>query len=473
MKTLPIISSLFGPLCSALALSSLLLVPTTALAQSESRVAEPVSSADVTPLSIEQCVSLACQNNQRVVAADHQINAAILNQRSAKALFFPSFSIDGNAFYSTGSLGLSTAPQLLPVIGADGNPTGQGAYFPNLDLNVDFDWIYGAALKLEQPIFMGGKIKSGYEMSKLGVEMARQSKRLSQSEIIVETSKAFADVVRAAEYIKVAQSYHSLLGELLRNVESAAKHGLKSKNDILKVKVKINESELALRRAQNAHRLATMNLCHYIGRPLTDQLTIDGNLPQPDIASTENASITLRPEYILLEQKGEIARKKINMARSELLPQVGLMAQYGYINGVTLNGIKVCHNWNFLLGVNVSIPIFNFGKDYNKLKAAKEEYAMTVAQTEDTNEKLMLDLSRSFNNLDEAQLERDLADSSVASAEENLRASSQQYKNGMEPLSDHLEAQTLWQQALQTQVDARVNYYLRWLDYLKATGKIN
>ena len=98
---------------------------------------------------------------------------------------------------------------------------------------------------------------------------------------------------------------------------------------------------------------------------------------------------------------------------------------------------------------------------------------MTVAQTEDTNEKLMLDLSRSFNNLDEAQLERDLADSSVASAEENLRASSQQYKNGMEPLSDHLEAQTLWQQALQTQVDARVNYYLRWLDYLKATGKIN
>ena len=473
MKSLSLISSRYRALCSALSLSSLILLPTIALAQSPATTADSSPSDGSAPLSIEQCVSLACENNQRVVAADHQINAAILQQRSAKALFFPSFSIDGNAIYSTGSLGVSTQPQLLPVIGADGNPTGQGAYFPNLDLKVDFDWIYGAAVKLEQPIFMGGKIKTGYEMTKLGVDMARQSKRLSQSEIIVETSKAYADVVRASEYIKVAQSYHNLLGELLRNVESAAKHGLKSKNDVLKVKVKLNESELALRRAQNAHRLATMNLCHYIGRPLTDDIAIDGSLPQPQLISADDASITQRPEYILLEQKSELARKKINMARSELLPKVGLMAQYGYMNGVTLNGFKVCHNWNFLLGVNVSIPIYNFGKDYYKLKAAKEEFAMTLAQTEDTNEKLMLDMSRSFNNLDEAQLERDLADSSVASAEENLRASSQQYKNGMESLSDHLEAQTLWQQALQTQVDARVNYYLRWLDYLKASGKIN
>ena len=82
-------------------------------------------------------------------------------------------------------------------------------------------------------------------------------------------------------------------------------------------------------------------------------------------------------------------------------------------------------------------------------------------------------MTRSFNNLDEAFLERRLAESSVVSAEENLRTSRLQYEKGMETLSDHLEAQTLWQQVRQTQVEARINCYLKWLEYRKAIGKIN
>ena len=48
---------------------------------------------------------------------------------------------------------------------------------------------------------------------------------------------------------------------------------MKPQNDVLKVQVKLNESELSLRKADNALRLAGMNLCHYIGRPLTAQIS--------------------------------------------------------------------------------------------------------------------------------------------------------------------------------------------------------
>ena len=82
-------------------------------------------------------------------------------------------------------------------------------------------------------------------------------------------------------------------------------------------------------------------------------------------------------------------------------------------------------------------------------------------------------MTQSLNNLDEAFLERNLAESSVVSAEENLRTNRLQYEKGVETLSDYLEAQTLWLQAQQTQVEARINCYLRWLEYQKATGRIN
>ena len=124
-------------------------------------------------------------------------------------------------------------------------------------------------IQVEQPLYMGGKIRAAYKMSLLGKEMAQLSETLTASEVIVKTEQAYAQVIKAKEMKKVADKYNAVLTELMKNVESAHKHGLKPQNDVLKVQVKLNESELNIRKADNALRLATMNLCHYIGKPLT------------------------------------------------------------------------------------------------------------------------------------------------------------------------------------------------------------
>ena len=352
-------------------------------------------------------------------------------------------------------------------------PTGQSAFFPGFDLSYDLGWIYNGGIKVEQPIYMGGKIQAGYRMAKIGNEIAGLNKRLTEAEIIVETSRAYAEVVRTKELMQVAVAYHGLLTELMRTVESGRKHGMKSQNEVLKVKVKLNESELNLRRAENGHRLAKMNLCYYIGVPLTKQIEIDGILPDTSDDYGRDSSICNRPEYQIFEQKVGLAKQQIVVARSEYLPQIGLVGQYGYSNGIELNGCKLFDDWNLHVGIQLSIPVFDFGRRMNKIKSAQFQYAQKQMEREDANEQMMLEMAQSFNTLDEAFLERDLAESSVTSAEENLRTSRLQYEKGVELLSDYLEAQTLWQQARQTQVDARINCFLRWLEYQKTTGNIN
>ena len=106
---------------------------------------------------------------------------------------------------------------------------------------------------------------------------------------------------------QVAERYHALLTELLRSVESARKHGLKPQNDVLKVRVKLNESELNLRRTENALRLATMNLCHLIGRPLTDRIEVADDLPDLPSTPVPAADLMARPEYRLLDRSGDYA----------------------------------------------------------------------------------------------------------------------------------------------------------------------
>lgn len=219
-----------------------------------------------------------------MAAAARQTESARYTAKSYKGNFFPNFSLSGTGIYSTsnGSLGIAggNLPTFLPDATGQFLPNKGFAYFPGIDLNYKIGMVYMGGIQVEQPLYMGGKIRAAYKMSLLGKEMAQLSETLTASEVIVKTEQAYAQVIKAKEMKKVADKYNAVLTELMKNVESAHKHGLKPQNDVLKVQVKLNESELNIRKADNALRLATMNLCHYIGKPLTADIRTADTFPK-------------------------------------------------------------------------------------------------------------------------------------------------------------------------------------------------
>ena len=425
-------------------------------------------------LTLQQCRDMALENNKQMSAAVKQTEGALYMQKSFKGNFFPNLKAYGNDIYASvdGTLNLPGGP--LPVFLGTTTKLPIGfAYFPGIDLNMKVNNVIMAGLQLEQPVFMGGKITAAYKMSKIGTEAARLNERLTASEVILQTENAYALLVKAQEMKKVAASYENLLQELMKVVESAHKHGLKPKNDVLKVQVKLNESELGIRKAENACRLAMMNLCHMIGRPLDTELEIENVYPNVPCASDgEAVTIADRPEYGMLSKKVELARQEVKLNRSALLPQIGVRGSFDYTNGVKVNNQKLFDDAGFSVMVNVTVPLFHFGERYNKVKAAKSKLEQARLEQYDLNEKMQLELKQAENNLDEARLEAELSDRSLEQAEENQRVSRSEYEAGLETLSDHLEAQTLWQKAYATQVDAHFQLYLQYVKYLKAAGRL-
>ena len=427
-------------------------------------------------LSLQNCREMALQHNKEMAAAVKQTQGARYMQKSLKGNFFPNFSAYANDMYGSmdGSLNIpgGNLPVFIPVTPDIQLPIGF-AYFPGIDLNLKMKNVFMGGVMMEQPLYMGGKIFAAYKMSKLGVQASRLNERLTASEVILETENAYALLVKAKEMQKVAVTYNALLKELMKVVDSAHKHGLKPKNDVLKVQVKLNESELSIRKAENACRLATMNLCHLIGKPLTSELEIDTAYPHVTQGKGENvATITDRPEYAMLDKKMELAKQEVKLQRSELLPKVGVRGSYDYINGLKVNQQKLFDKGSFSVMVNVTVPIFHFGERYNKVRASKMKLEQIRLEQSNLNEKMMLELTQAENNLDEAKLEAELADRSLEQASENQRVSKGQYEAGLETLSDHLEAQALWQQAYATQVDAHFQLYLQYVNYLKASGRL-
>ena len=454
------------------------------------------ASADTVSLSLDSCVQLAMQNNKTVQSAQKLAEKYGHEVKTYKANFFPNFKLVASDIWanSEGSVGgdifagvSDGVSQFLSGLTQIGHFDATNAYEMQAlkqfgegmaDLNKGIDYKIGniiqAGILVEQPIYMGGKVMTAYQMSKLGQQMAEQGAQLSQNEVIVQVQEAYALAVRANEMHKVAVRYDSLLQSLQVDVQNAEKHGLRSHNDVLKVQVKLSEAELQMRQAENGQRLATMNLCHYIGLPLTTQVVVDADAfaVAPDVQADRLADVSARPEYSILAMKSELAAKQVKIERAEYLPQVVLAGTYSYVDGFEVAGSKLFNKPVAAVMLNVVVPLYHANAGINKIRSSRLEAERAQLEQDDLIEKMNLELAQAANNLDEAFLEVDLANKSLVQTEDNLRSSRSAYNLGTESLSDLLEAQTLWQQAYAKLANAKANLFVAATKYQKAAGRL-
>lgn len=430
-------------------------------------------------LTVDSCRTMALQNNRQKQQAALQTKQAEYTRKSTHALFFPEFSLTAAEIYDqdkgTLSFDMNTmaAPligTLKPLLGSLGLPVA-GLQLPNLDIDYKMGWMFTGGIVMKQPIYMGGRIRSAYAMSKTAVEIARQNERLTDAQVIMQTDEAYAQVVKAEEMVEVAKRYRELLAELDKNVENAVRHGLRHKNERTKVQVKINEADLQLLRARNAVTLTKMNLCRLIGKSMSSDITLSHEYPVvADVNALRQNDVSLRPEVAMLDGQVEMAAQQVKMARAAMLPQLALMAKYGYTNGVKVNGRTFLNGWNFGGGVTLSVPLYHFGEKCNKTKAAQAKQQQMQLERDEKMELMMLELTRASQNVEEAKGEIALAQKALEQAETNMKLSKQQYDAGFETLSDYMETQAQWQQAYESQVDANFRLYLAGITYLKAAG---
>jgi outer membrane protein TolC len=447
--------------------------------------------------TLEACRELALQNSKATAIAGKTEEKTGYESKSLLANFFPRITASGIYLYShagmshtikgnylptfvpdpaTGQLkpNILTTPEGAPVIGADGNPVFKTyAYFPDMTLDLGINGTYFAGIRAEQPLFAGGKITSAYRMSLAGKDIARLNTHLTRAEIIVLTDEAYWLHVKAVESQKVALAFHRTVNELLHNVENAFRTGMKTKNDVLKVQVQVNKSELQLQQAEHAIRLSKMNLCRIMGIPLTSAIAIDEPVDDRHAVAISRATgFTARPEYAILEKQVEIKNRQVALVRSDFLPNVGIVANYGYMRGLELNGSPLIDRASFSALLSVSIPLFHWGEGMNKIRAAKTEKQIMQLQRDDLNEKMELELQKALDKCEESAMEVDLTIRALEQAEENMKTCRDHYDAGMDTLANYLEAQTLWQQASLEMINAKINRRLNETYYLKATGEL-
>lgn len=447
-------------------------------------------------LNLQQCRQMALDNGKQLQIAGKAKEKAEYEKRAYFANYFPQLS--GTGFYlynqkrysydlkggylptyvpdANGQLqpNLKLDAANNPVMGADGKPVfNEYAFLPDIDFQIGLRGVYSAGMQLQQPLFMGGKVRAAYRMSKIGEDLAGENVRLSRTETVMETDKAYWQLLRVQEQLVAARAYEAVLQELLKNLNDAYVVGMITQNDVLKTKVRYNDAGLMVQKAQNGLVLSRMNLCRLVGFNLQTEIHINDSLSgqlSPDIFTTEDG-IGQRPDYSMLAKEVELKEKQIALSRADFLPQLGLTAGYGYSGGLSLNGTSEA-NASFTAMAAVGIPLFHWGEGRNKVRSARMDEEMSRLQLEKMSELMQLEVAAARLNIKDAVSRINMTHNALLQASENLRISKDQYDVGMESIANLLEAQAQWQESWAQWIDAKTMLRLNETEYLKSIGKL-
>lgn len=487
----------------AAALAGCAAAPAQPSPQAMPPVSHTVTMGGIVPL--DSCRAMALANNKQLMISRQQVRKAGYQNSQAFAAYLPAIDFAGGYMYNQREISVIGSDQYLPVKTFDietksyqfdivknpltGEPVkgpdgqyipSQVALLPKEALTYDIHNVFFGAITLTQPVFMGGKIVAMNKITRAAEAAAREMHIAEAENVIYAVDAAYWMVVSLKAKQKLAQSYVNLLDTLHRNVSLMYREGVATRSDVLSVDVKLNSAKVDMLKVDNGLALARMALSQVCGLPVNTVFTLadednEGAVPSGEAAERYDMEqvYARRPDLRALDQSVEVARQQKRVAMSDMLPSVVLVGSYEFSNPNMFNGFSKRFRGAFSVGAMVKIPIWHWGGNYNKYRAAKSQALVRRLQLEDAREMVDLQVKQSAFRAREALKTRIMTESNIAKADENLRQARLAFREGMMTPEQVMEAQTAWLKAGSENVDAAIDVMLCDTYLSKVLGTLN
>ena len=342
------------------------------------------------------------------------------------------------------------------------------------DLSTDTRAIYAGMISVTQPIFMGGKLISLYRIASANAEVKDLEYDKAVEDLEIQVDEYYWRVVSVENKYRLAKDYCKLLDTLRHNVEEMVNAGVATRGDLLKVQVKLNEAQMSLTKAENGLALAKMALAQLCGMPIDSDFTVEDadldNLPLlSDTAIDMEQVYKNRAEMQMLQQAQIIGKEGVNVARSTFMPNIVANGGYLISNPNLLNGFEKEFGGMFYGGVMVNFPLAH-PTSFHSMKLAKSKQREVEYQVSQAKELIRLQVTQVSQQLGVSMRNYLQAESSIRSAEENMRLAQAAFDEGMLGASDLMGAQTAWVKAYSEKIDAAIELKINNMYLNQALG---
>jgi outer membrane protein TolC len=414
-------------------------------------------------LTLDDAVSLGLQNDEKYLMAKEDLERASGQIREAWSGALPRIDFTGRYMRNI------ELPEIVVELPEDAG----GDQTFKMGTNHD----YSLALRLTQPIYLGGKIGGGLKVARYYESYAKQKLLQAQHDVVYEIKEEFFMAKLAGDAVRVYDDAVDAAELNYGNVKKLFDQGMASQFDLLRAEVELANLRPQLLKAGNDSEIAEINLKNRLGISDAEEITLSYEFDPADLS--ENLDLESSLAYALenhpaISQQQYAVKsydKLIGITKADRMPQLELRSTFDYINQTNTfspPGDSWTKSWSASLVL--SFPLFDGREVSGRVMQARADYNQARLLEQQIEENVLLAVRSAYASWQEAIASIQSQKRTIAQAEEGLRIANLRYENGVGTQLEVLAAQTANTQAKVNYINAVYDYELAVAGFLRATG---
>jgi outer membrane protein TolC len=417
------------------------------VADARPSVAAPNRAERQGPLTLDEAIALAFEQNPDLGAAAERIGQAEARVGEATSAFFPQISTRLSYTRTDNpaqAFGLILAQRRFSS-GIDFNHPGTIE-----DVRPE---IVGAL-----PLFRGGQDFQRRAAAALGVEAARLDRDTVRNALADAVVAAYYALLTAPEHVEVTRTSIDAVESALAQARARYEAGTALKSDTLSLEVRLAAAREANVRAHNAVELARAGLRILLGLSADAPVEVMGttkaspSVVPADFTEALTLALAHRPEIEAAARVVAMREHELRAERAAYLPRIDAVASYGQDN-TTLEFSRRQDNW--MVGATAELDLFSGFRTVQRVRAAKGRLAEARQEERKTRLEIEREVKTAVLSYQEASERARVTEAAIAAAEEALRLVEAQYQAGAVTITRYLETEVARMDARSHAIAAR------------------
>jgi len=414
--------------------------------------------------NLQEFLSLVRENSKELKTAQKELDLADATKKEALSTALPKLMLD-----ATYNRNLSDYYMYVDL-SAPGDDEDGGTQKFKINRNNE----YGLSVVLSQTLFSLNVLNA--------IKAAGQYQKLtdflydaSYQEIVTFAKKGFYQTLLLKAVWEVTEKSEQNAHENYLNMKDKFDQGLVSQFALLQAEVHWKDMVPQTIGAKRNYELALISLKNLAGISVEDRITLEGALDSyPDMPEALGFEelVEARPGYKALLWEEKLRRTAVNAERSGYFPTLTGSFIYNFSSQSDEWQLDD-KNDNFIVGLNLSVPLFTGGYTRAKVNQARIELDKTrirVDQTRDNIHKEITDIRLRLNGAKDRIL---AAEATRETAERAFQMAQTSAKSGLATQLELKDARVALDQAQLTHYVAIYEYLSAYFDWEKAIGKVD
>jgi len=410
-------------------------------------------------MSLEKLFRIADNHNTSIKRFESAISEAEAGIDAAKAERLP--DVEASAAFSYLGGGRITDRNLT---------NGFGVHIPHYGNNF--------ALTASMPVYTGGAIQTGINLSRLTAEMARTNAISNRQRVRMILVGYYLQLHNLRNQEKVFDENIHLTETLIEHTQKRQAEGVVLKNDITRYELQLENLKLGRTQILNRAKIVNHQLKTALG--ITEDVSI---LPAATFEETGNdkgtekdwqqAAIENSPTLQRTQLGIDMSEQKVQLEKSARRPTIAIIAEEHFDGPITVEIPNLNKNLNyFFVGVGLKYRFGALYKNNRKVRQAKLAAETARLQHRTMTEDVENAVQAAYTDYQTTFVELETSQKSVELAHQNYNVIQNLYQNGLALVTDMVDAANQRLDAQLKLVDSQINVLYNYYHLKYITGTL-